>query len=163
MKRIGYYMLSLALLSLAGPAYAQNTADKGFEKLKSLAGEWDGIKSDGQKVALSYKVISGGSAVVETLMPVNEPDMVTVYHMDGDRLMMTHYCSAGNQPRMVAEQAGRGEDRIDFELLDLTNLTDSSPGHMKHLTLKFAADGSLAQVWTFNRDGKSMPATFNFT
>jgi hypothetical protein len=52
---------------------------------------------------VSYQLISGGAAIMERIMPPNEPSMVSIYHLDGDKLMMTHYCSAGNQPRMQAE------------------------------------------------------------
>lgn len=166
MKMLSAFIFSVMFIGTAvvsGPALAQDAAEIGFEKMKTLAGEWDGVKPDGQKVGLSYEITAAGSAVVETLMPVNEPRMVTVYHMDGDRLMMTHYCSAGNQPRMEAELTGGDVKQIDFRLHDITNLTDSSPGHMEKLTLKFKDSGHLTQVWTFSQEGKSVPATFNFT
>jgi len=165
MKTYSMLILSVALVCLASsPAIAQNGSKAGFEKIKSLSGEWDGVKSDGQKVGLSYEVTSGGSAVVETLMPVNEPHMVTVYYMDGDRLMMTHFCSAGNQPRMAAEPSSSRINQIDFNLQDVTNVTDASPGHMQSLRLKFEKSGELTQVWTFNsREQGPTPATFTFS
>lgn len=154
-------LFTLAFLA-ANQVVAQDASHAGFEKIKSLAGEWNGVKSDGEKVRLTYEVMSNGSAVVETLKPVNEPNMVTIYHLDGDRLMMTHYCSAGNQPRMVAEISGSEVSQIDFNLQDITNLESSSAGHMKNLALKFEDSGKLTQVWTFSMEGEARPATFNF-
>ena len=29
-------------------------------------------------------------------------DMISMFNLDGDRVVLTHYCAAGNQPRMVA-------------------------------------------------------------
>ena len=71
-----------------------------FDQLKSLAGNWEGKDSSGSPVKINYKVISNGSVVMEYLEPTKEPEMVTMYSVDGDRIVVTHYCSAGNQPTM---------------------------------------------------------------
>lgn len=154
-------LLAIFILS-TGVGLAQKGSVTGFEQLKSLEGEWQGVKStDGGKVEISYKLTSGGSALVETINPVNEPSMVTVYHLDGDKLLMTHYCSAGNQPRMVADIPGSGPNKIDFKLLEVTNLSSSSAGHMNHLTFTFEDKDTMTQAWTFFQDGQEMFATFD--
>lgn len=90
-------LVSLVLAAmLAAPSAAQSDSAAAFEKMKSLAGEWEGKTSDGKIARLKYEVTSGGSALVETLSTEEEYSMVTVYHRDGNRLMMTHYCGAGN-------------------------------------------------------------------
>lgn len=162
MKKYSSVVLLFVFACLAGnPAFAQSTTEAGFEKIKSLSGDWEGVRPDGKKVEVSYEVMSGGSAVVETLKPTDEPTMVTVYHMDGDQLRMTHYCSAGNQPRMVATMSGEKTSQIDFNLHDVTNLESPSEGHMKNLTLKLTDKDNLTQVWTFSQGDNAMPATFN--
>lgn len=164
MKKCSSAILLVLAASLAvNPVLAQNNAEAGFEKIKSLAGDWQGVKPDGQAVGVSYEVMSNGSAVVETLKPANEPTMVTVYHIDGDKLMMTHYCSAGNQPRMVAEISGNEVEQIHFDFVDATNLIDRSEGHMKNLSILFLDKDHINQKWTWSKAGKSMPATFEFT
>src|SRR5688572_4688296 len=86
---------------LAQPA--TSPASQGLDKLKALEGEWidvDGVFGKKGAVAVTYRVTAGGKTVVETF-PINTPgEMVTVYHMDGNDLVLTHYCSGGNQPRM---------------------------------------------------------------
>src|SRR5437868_15374337 len=76
-----------------------------LDALKGLAGEWTGKAKHGDmehEATVTYKVTAGGSAVVETVFPGTEHEMVTVYHQDGDDLVLTHYCMLGNQPRMRA-------------------------------------------------------------
>jgi len=105
-----------SVLALAGFAAADKPAPKaeakhpGLEQFKQLAGEWVGKEVEGKKdkeVHVKYKVTSGGSAVVETLFPDTDHEMVTVITRDGDDLVLTHYCMLGNQPQMKA--AGKGD------------------------------------------------------
>ena len=80
-----------------------------FDALKKLAGEWVEVGKDGKptdKLVSSVRVTSAGTAVEETLFPGSDHEMVTMYHLDGDDLILTHYCSLGNQPRL--RRAGRG-------------------------------------------------------
>ena len=81
-------------------------AHPGLEQMKKLAGTWVEADKDGKptdKVVSVIKVTAGGSAVQETLFPGQPQEMVSVYHMDGADLVMTHYCMLGNQPRMKAD------------------------------------------------------------
>src|SRR5437868_15224505 len=78
----------------------------GLERLKKLAGTWVAADKDGKptdQVVSVIKVTASGSAVHETLFPGQAHEMVSVYHRDGADLVMTHYCSLGNQPRMKAD------------------------------------------------------------
>lgn len=161
MKRCVSILLSLTVIALAtGPAPAQSQAAAGFEKLKSLAGEWQGKGPDGQPASVSYQLVSGGSVVMETLKPVNEPSMVTLYHLDGDRLMVTHYCSIGNQPRLRAEAVAGEVNKLNFTFVDVTNLAKPSDGHMRNLALTFQDKDHITQVWTWRADGKDASGTF---
>ena len=58
------------------------------------------------QVVSTYRVTAAGSAVMEVLFPGTDHEMVTVYHQDGDDLILTHYCAAGNQPRMKCRRVG---------------------------------------------------------
>ncbi len=132
-----------------------------FEKLKSLAGEWQGPGPQGL-ITISYQIVSGGSAVMETLVPINEPSMVTLYHLDGGKLMMTHYCSIGNQPRMQAEPPRASEiKKLNFAFVAATNLAKPFAGHMAHLTFTFQDQDHFTQVWTWRQEGKDSPALFS--
>ena len=164
MYRHTLFLCFFVLASLhAGPAFAQSKAEPGFDMLKSLVGEWQGEGPDGSPVQLTYELFSGGSALVEKMEPEgDQSSMVTVYHLDGDNLMMTHYCSAQNQPRMRAEPVKGGVEKIDFSFVDATNLSDPSDGHMAGLVVSFLDDDHITQEWTFLAEGKKSPWTFEF-
>jgi hypothetical protein len=153
-------------------ALAQNTTATGFDKLKSLAGEWEAVGPDGAPVKISYEIISGGAAVMETRAPANEPSMVSIFHLDGDKLVMTHYCSAGNQPHMQADphmqaermqtEIQRGEIKaLNFSFVSITNLSKPADGHMRKLSYTFRDKDHITQVWTWREAGKDAAATFD--
>lgn len=150
--------LSGVLLGATFLAAEEGTAPKtlpGFEKLKSLSGEWSAKTKDGKPVRVSYKVVSDGSALMEMLsMGKGEGDMVTVYHLDGDNLMLTHYCSAHNQPRMKAEAVSGEVKTLDFAFLDATNLVSPEAGHMHRLVVSFQDKDHFTQEWTWREKGK---------
>jgi hypothetical protein len=116
-----------------------------LDKLKSLAGNWEGKSTDGKAIQASYKLVSGGTAIAETLSATGEPDMLTVYHVNGGHLMMTHYCSMGNQPRMQAD-ASDGKT-IAFHFVDGTNLAGPDAPHMNDLTITFVDANHITQEW----------------
>src|SRR5262245_34020306 len=91
-------VLTLSLVSQAEdtserlPATSTNPA---LEKMKSLAGTWVIADEDGKptdQVASIIKVTAGGSVVHETLFPGQPQEMVSIYTVDGQDLIMTHYC-----------------------------------------------------------------------
>ena len=164
MKRSIIPSLILVTLFLIGQALTgQTKAGSAYEKMKMLEGEWQGTSSDGSPITVSYKVMSAGSALVETLEPpMGESSMVTVYHLDGDNLMMTHYCSAQNQPRMRAKPVSGDVEKIDFSFIDATSLAKPTDGHMHKLVVTFVDNAHFTQQWTFAQEGKEKPETFSF-
>jgi len=88
------------------PSLGQPSIKESFEALKSLAGEWRGNDTMGHQAEIRFRVTRGGTALVSELVEPNhqaqslEDDMITMIHLDGDRLLLTHYCGADNQPRM---------------------------------------------------------------
>jgi hypothetical protein len=141
-------------------ALAQPSGQAGFDKLKSLVGTWESKHDDGTTTTLSYKVVSSGSAIIETISYGKEPDgMVTMYHLDGAKLMMTHYCGAGNQPRMVAEPSA-DPNKLTFKYLDATNLKSPDDGHMQGLTVTFDGPDRVSQAWTWKAKGQEQTEVF---
>ena len=147
----------------AQAARTSNNAPAAFEKLKSLVGEWQGKSPEGVEATLTYQLISGGTAVMETLKPGNEPGMVTVYHLNGDKVMMTHYCSAGNQPRMQAAVAAGDVKALAFVFLDGANLAGHGDGHIHGLTLTFDDKDHVTQEWVWRDGGKEVQMKHTFT
>ena len=148
-------LLALTIIAVsASSASAQSQAAAGFERLKSLVGEWQSKSPDGQTVTVSYQLISGGTAVMETLKPANEPGMVSIYHLDGGSLRMTHFCTAGNQPRMRAEAPPGELKQLRFVFVDATNLANSSDVHIRGLTITFQDKDHITQEWAVREGGK---------
>jgi hypothetical protein len=114
----------------------------GLEKLKALAGTWVEADKDGKptdKVVSVVKVTASGSAVHETMFPGEAMEMVSVYHRDGDDLVMTHYCALGNQPRMKADPKSPA-NQIRFLFAGGTNFDPAKDMHMHEGTLTFVDD-----------------------
>lgn len=141
------------LLSTGAPARAEEGA--GLDALRKLAGSWAGVARQGpgrgQPTRATYRVVSGGSAVMLTTDPGTPHEMVTLFHADDGALMATHYCAAQNQPRFRAEP-GDDPKRLVFEFVDGTNL-GAHPGRMQRLVLSFPARDRQVQEWTY-RDGE---------
>ena len=139
--------------SWGAPADAQSA----FARLQSLAGTWEETAKDGSKSRVEYEVIAGNSAVVERFVndkmgPGNA--MVTVYYLDGGRLLLQHYCMVKNQPRMKADAFDAAGNELRFEFLDATGLPNPQAGHMHNATFHFIDADHISQEWQFFENGK---------
>lgn len=147
----------------AGPARTERPVDAAvakaqFERLKSLAGEWSGTFGEGAEAGpgeTRFRLTAGGSVVEETLFSGTPHEMVTMYHLDGGSLVLTHYCAAQNQPRMVARSsaADRDSKTIRFDFASLGNGDAAKDGHMHQAEMTIDGD-SLKTAWTFFVEGK---------
>jgi len=133
-----------------------------FDKMKSLVGEWQGTTKDGKTVKVSYTLVADGSALMEQLDTPMESTMITMYHPDGTRLLMTHYCSAHNQPRMRADVTAADPKSITFNFLDATNLSSPAEGHMERLVVSFDDPNHFTQEWTFKAKEQKQTDVFRF-
>lgn len=141
-------MLRSLCILFALTAFAESKNDVAWKQIQSLKGDWT-ASSEAGMLLLTYTVISGGSTVVETMKHSNgEPDMITMYHRDGDALIATHYCSAGNQPRMKAKMVSDDGKRIAFDFMDGTNIKSADTERMQSLVLILEPGNHLTQEWT---------------
>ena len=164
---LGFVAMAAAVVILATSARAQ---DKGkgkasqLDQVKRLAGEWTGKMKHGEHemdATATYRITSGGTAVIETLGPGSEHEMVTMYNQDGDDLVLTHYCMLGNQPRMKADKSG-GTNKLAFKFAGAGNLKSDLDMHMHDMTLEIVDDDHIKTTWTLYKDGKpSEKATFD--
>lgn len=163
MKRITPTLIFTLVVAIAAVAAAATSAPilaadpaavAGYDKLKSLVGVWEAKGPDGAMVTVTYKLVAGGTAVEETLSHGN---MVTVYHMDGDSVLLTHYCMGDNQPRMRAKGLSADGKLLDFKFVDATNLAKPTDMHMHALKMTFVDADHLNQEWMHSADGKEEP------
>jgi hypothetical protein len=158
MKLLTLLMTLAGTTLLAANPPGAGKSVEGFDRLKTLVGNWQGKDPEGKPASVSYKLVSAGSALMETLgMEAHKDAMVTMYHLDGDNLMMTHYCSVGNQPRMKADPAGSDANQIAFSFLDATNMASPDDPHMHALLITFKDKNHFSATWTMRAQGKDMP------
>jgi hypothetical protein len=141
---------------------AQSDAQKSFDLLKSLAGSWEGKNSMGQSVEVSYRMTAGGSALMSEIVGHGET-MISMINFDGpNRLLLTHYCTVGNQPRMQASASPDGKT-ITFNFLDATNLDSPQSGHMDHVVIALLGPDHHTEEWNFIDHGKQIKEFFDLT
>jgi len=150
-----------AVLIAAASARGDSPASADWEKLKSLVGSWQGT-NDGHPVSVTYALVSNGTALMENLDGGHDAEMITMYTPDGAALLATHYCSAGNQPRMRAKASADGQS-IDFQFVDASNAENSSEV-MRRLVVTFVDANHFDQQWTSRgKDGKEHTSLFRYT
>jgi hypothetical protein len=147
--------------SVAG--WSQSPAAAGFEKLKTLVGEWQETSSEKTPVRVSYQLTSGGSALMETIRAGKEGDMLTVYHRDNDSLLMTHYCMVQNQPRMRARPKTTEIRELKFDFVDVSNLSTPDAAHMRGLLLTFEDANHITAKWIWKEKGQEQEHAFHLT
>jgi hypothetical protein len=146
----------LASSSLAGIAGDKKDGHPGLDRLKKLAGEWVAAGKDGKptdQLVSVFKVTAGGSAIHESIFPGTAHEMVTLYHLDGKDLVLTHYCAAKNQPRMKAE-ALQG-NKLAFKFLGGANIDPAKDMHMHEGSITFIDDNTIEWSWQGWMNGKA--------
>ena len=171
------WMLVAALMSVSTLAFAQmdekmsgaqpSDAQKSFDKLKTLAGSWEGTvttqpptpEMDGKQVHASLRVTSMGNAIMHEMTGAGRPDdPITMLYLDGGQLLLTHYCDAGNRPRMTGKISSDGKT-VEFEFLDVAGSTQY--GHMHHAAFTPVDANHHIEEWTFMVGDKPVNVRFD--
>jgi hypothetical protein len=163
MKSMRFVRL-VVLMSISAVAFAQtdvqkSDAQKSFDKLKTVAGSWEGhvstvpqqAEGEGKLMQVSLRVTSMGNALVHEMTGAGRPDdPITMLYLDGDRLLLTHYCDAGNRPRMAGKMSADGKT-VEFEFLDVAGSTQY--GHMHHAVFTVIDANHHTEDWTYMMPG----------
>ena len=151
------FMLALVLVAFSTVAVAQSDAQKSFDKMKTLAGTWEGQVTSGspeienKHVKATLRVTSMGHTLMHEMTGEGRPDdPITMFVVDGDRLLLTHYCDANNRPRMVGRMSADGKT-VEYDFLDVTG--DLKYGHMQHALFTFIEADHHSEEWTFAGPG----------
>ena len=145
----------VATLAFAAPTAAAPVDGRAaFARLKSLAGEWQGVVEapGGHPASIRYEVGSGGTIVRELLFPGTEHEMLNVYHLVDGQLVATHYCAMGNQPRFKLQAASA--DELVFGFAGGTNFVPERDPHIHEGRIRFVAPDRLEEDWTAFTAGK---------
>ena len=159
-------VLPIALLLITTAAFADSDAQKSFDQMKTLAGNWEGpvtvvppqpdMSSD-KPIHVSLHTTSRGNALMHEMQeagteedPTRYDHPVTMFYVDGDRLLLTHYCDAGNRPRMTAKSSADGKT-IEFDFLDVAGSTQY--GHMQHAVFTVIDANHHTEDWTYMMPG----------
>jgi len=144
------------------PAVEKPSSVPAFEHLTSLVGEWEGTQ-DGTQMRLTYTLTADGSALMEEFR-AGKTVMVTMFTVDGDHLIATHYCSAGNQPQMMTKAiTDPSAKSLTFSLSHVYGMKTPGDWHNTGLTITLEDKEHLTQVWTYEYNGKTGTNTFHFT
>jgi hypothetical protein len=153
MLRILTILMALALVSAPAPP-AESGPAQAFARIKALEGEWEGKSTKGWVERVTFEVIAGGTCVVERSLDAHPGEtMLTVYHMDGERLMLTHYCVAKNQPRLEATVISPDLKTVGFTFRDATSLASRDVGHMDEAVYRFVDDDHFTARWSWYQAG----------
>lgn len=129
--------------------------------IKSLEGEWVQQTPEGPST-ITFKVSSAGSTVREIMFPGTDHEMTNMYHMDGDELILTHYCAVGNQPRLRATHFSG--DSIHFTCESVSNLATNESMYMGEMILTIVNPNTIKETWThFDKGARAGVAAFELT
>lgn len=155
------FVLSLVLIALPSVALAQPNAQQSFDLMKSLAGTWEApATAVTPAMHVTLRVTSSGNAVMHEMTSKGRPDdPITMFYMDGGRLIATHYCDAGNRPRFVGKISPDGKS-VAFDLVDVSGST--LHGHMQHIVFTSINANHHTEDWTYMLPGgKEVHAHFD--
>jgi hypothetical protein len=137
---------------------AQSDAKKAFEKLKSLAGSWQGKIGD-LSTQVTIRVTSHGSAIMHDAFMAST-NKITMIYLEGDRLLMTHYGGEGNRPRFEGKLSPDGKS-VEFDFLDVAGNTQR--GVLKHLVFTITDENHhTVEVTYILPDGKPVQPRAEF-
>jgi len=156
MRRLAILIILVATAAVAQQMPAktsrpQSDAQKAFEKMKTLAGSWEGSFM-GMPVQVTIRVTSSGNAILhEGTSSGMKDNPITMLYVDSDRLLLTHYCDSGNRPRMQGKLSPDGKT-VTFDFLDVSGNAQRFLMHDAAFTLIDA--NHHIEEWTYILSGK---------
>ena len=124
-----------------------------FAQLQTLVGEWEGKTEAGRALKVSYRLTAKDTVLVETWTLGPQRESLTLYHMDNESLIATHYCPVGNQPRLRFKEGG-SPSLFVFEFISATNLAKPEAAHQHRFEMELLESNSFARSETYLENGK---------
>lgn len=150
------------------PGHAQTRAsptpaELAFQRLQSLAGEWEGKDRHGMAVRTVFQSSISRTVMMEMLTPSGVPPMMTLYSLDGNGIAIVHYCPTNNQPRMKAIPDAGALTELVFSFIDAGNLPTPETGHEHKLVIHFEDEDHITETWTWHENGQDHDQVFHFS
>lgn len=158
-RRILYALVGLAVLALPARAAQDNFALAAFQKLQSLEGDWRGKDQYGQAVKSYFSPLAANTAVMETLTMDGE-QMVSLYSIEANSILLVHYCPSNNQPRLRAQPSSEAAEELVFSFVGAANLPSLAVGHERKLVIEFEDSDHITERWTWSQNGKDTDRVF---
>jgi len=152
-------LLAVALAAgLSTVALAQSDAQQSFSSLKTLAGSWEGtvttvppMPGSDNTIKVTLRVTSRGNALMHEMTGPGSPDdPITMLYLENGRLLLTHYCDAGNRPRMAGALSADRKS-VAFDMVDIAGSTEH--GHMHQAAFTIVGPDHHVEEWTFMMPG----------
>ena len=159
---LGLFGVMASVIATAALGADKAKSEEAFDRLTSLQGKWEG-EQNGSKVSVTYSLTANGSALMEEFRPESGRVMITMFTVDGDHLIATHYCSAKNQPQMVTRAITDLQKPLSFKLAHITGLKSPDDWHNTGLTVIQEDNDHLIQEWTYEAKGESGKRVFRYT
>ena len=160
-------------MTAVAPAGAGSlTAEQAFEQLKGLAGTWEGLpEGEGEEAVAEaeaagttiheIQVSAAGTVVMETMGPGTDHEMINMYHLDGEDLVLTHYCAGGNQPQMRLDRSASSTTELVFDFAGGTNLDPAVDNHIHAARIELLDEDRMESIWKAYGGGEEV-ATMTF-
>lgn len=142
------------------------TALAAFDLLKSMAGTWHGpaniVGGEGLWATHQVELVVNGDVVMETMQPSSGHQMINMYHLDGEELVLAHYCSGGHHPKMRLDRATSTDTRLVFDFVSGSNFDPAVDKHIHDARIEFVDEHTVASTWSAWDGGRKVyEATFD--
>jgi hypothetical protein len=159
-------LLLATLLLCSTAAFADSNGTVSFDKMKAFSGSWEGtVKTDlpspevASKIQVTLRVTSRGNALLHEMRMEGRPDdPITMVYLDDGRLLLTHYCDAGNRPRMLGKVSADGKS-VEFAMFEISGSMEN--GHMHHVVFTAIDADHHTEDWTFQQGDQVVQAHFD--
>lgn len=153
-----FCLILMTIFSMSAYADPMAASAASFNKLKTLVGEWKKEGSDGENFYISFEITAKGSVFIENWINKGVSHSLTLYHLDGDKLLATHYCPQGNQPRLKLVQ-NSNDNTLSFEFQDATNLESPQQNHQHSLAFEFIDTNTISRAESYIQAGTVTAST----
>lgn len=163
--------MGFAALSFSAPLQAEELASAppedgftaaAFDQMKALEGTWQVADREDHPLRIRFYPTARGTTLVESWEVEGRSHSLTLYHRDGDKLLATHYCPQGNQPRM--DMVPGADGAIIFSFRDVTDYDPAGEQHQHDLSFDLSDTDRIIRSENYlDGDGNLHPSSLVLT